>query len=153
MTGATQNLEGVDWKPVMATVLTFVLLGPPLGALTILTLREMMPDFTQVPFIVPPGIGLGNPVSIALGLVFLGLSYFAGGVQALATGIAISFYSVRRGRSSLLVLLAIAGLVFVVSYFAFWSDLPSTAQTMAIVHLVPALVCWLVTRYLWPVSP
>jgi len=153
MTQSHQRIGArANWKAFFVTVLTFVALGPPIGALIILLLREWLPGFADFPFIIPPGIGLSNPVSILLGLVYFGLSYFAGGLQALVTGVAVAAHGMWWGKIPLVVPVAAAALVFAASYVLLWSELPRTVPTMLVVHLVPAALCWFITRRLWQVA-
>lgn len=136
-------------KATIATVLVFVLVGPPVGAMVVLLLRSFFPDFTHLPYLMLPGVGVGNPVSLFLGLIFLLLSYVAGGLQALACGAALAVYGWRTGRFPFWFAIATGLAVFGASYLLLWIDLPDTKITMLIVHLVPVALCWLLARNFW----
>jgi hypothetical protein len=131
------------------TVLCFAALGPPLGMATALLMQRLAPGFTDFPFFLPPGMGLENPLSIFITLTAFLISYAAGGAQALLCGSAVAAFSWLKGEPPLWFALGVAGLVFAGSHMLMWRELPDTIPTMLAVHLVPAILCWLITRRLW----
>ncbi len=135
--------------PIIVTLLCFIVLMPPLGLLTSLLLEMLAPDFAELPFFMPPGMGMQNPLTILMSLTAVIIFYAALGMQALLCGVAMAALGRLRGSASLLVVLVAAAITFAAANVLMWRELPGTIPTMLLVHVIPATICWFITRRLW----
>lgn len=138
------------WGNAIATVLVCVLIGPPLGSLMFAAAMSFMPGlWGATP---PTGIDVGGALSTVLfvGLFGIPFAFLIGGLQALATGLAFSAYGWRRGRPPLWFAVATAAAVFGAATLLKIVDDPDMMAPMALVHVVPVLICWLIIRAFWP---
>lgn len=136
-----------------ACVVCFVLLMPPLALLAALLMETAAPNFTELPFFMPPGMGLENPLALFISLTTLIIFYAAFGMQALACGLVAAFAGRFNAVSSLVAVLLAAAIAFAMAYAGLWRELPETLPTMLLLHVVPAVICWLICRTLWTVNP
>lgn len=144
-------------KRAVATLATFVLAGPPIGALIIVTpalvglAGDAGPD---------PGANSTSMQSFVGLLVFsVSLSYVLGGVQALLTGLALAAAVFRRGtvgvRDTLTAALGASAIASAVILLSLRSDPASEGEAgtavmvlaLSLLSLAAALVCrWLLAR-------
>ena len=135
-----------NWRAALATVVIFVVLGPPLGALL---LSLLLPVFV---------IALGSDTmdfSQRLAAIFRMItasvlqSYVQGGAQAAATGLAVAAYGFVRGRPTLLAGVAASALTWIgFTMFAALRDAPESLLLLA-VHLGSALACGWLSLRIW----
>ena len=137
------------FSSAVLTVLCFLVLMPPFGLLTALVLETVLPDFAELPFFMPPGMGLQNPLTILLSLTALIIFYVAMAVQSLLCGLAVAAFGWLRGVPSLVLVIVVAAVTFAIANMLLWRELPDTIPTMLAVHVVPAILCWFITRRLW----
>lgn len=140
------------WGSAIATVLTFLILGPPLGAAVLILL------LTAVPGLALPSsefAGLGTTVAVSLGVMLFALpfAYILGGLQALFCGVVLAVYGWLKGRPPLWIGLIASLLAFTVSYsvdiFGTFADSNHMALVLVIAHLMPTIFCWLIVKTFW----
>jgi hypothetical protein len=133
-------------KPLLATFLTCVLLGPPVGALgLILAMSIRISNLTYD--------DLGRSLFTYLGTVLISsiliipFSFLSGGLSAIFSGLAMVAYGWSKGEPPLWFAIAvalIASLVLVSVQNDTWHS-----GEIVMAHVLPAIVCWLVFRRYW----
>lgn len=149
MTGAAPAARRRPWGEAIATFFTCLALGPPIGGLVFTLALTLYPGLGGVAS--APGTGLGEALMSALflGLFAVPFSYLIGGLQAAVTGLAFAAYGMARGRPSLWVALLVSAVVFAGSTVAGVAEDGNILPVMALVHIVPTLLCWLIIRTYW----
>jgi hypothetical protein len=141
------------WGAAMATVLTFLALGPPIGAMVFVLLISVVPGFALMSMPDDKGVADIMAGSFAVMLFALPLSYVLGGVQAGVTGVLLAIYGWTKGRPTLLFALLIGLLVFALSYWMNFGGLLSESgyiwQSMFITQIAATILCWLIARMYW----
>jgi hypothetical protein len=120
--------------PLVATFLTCVLLGPPVGALVIAS--SVIDE-------------LGITTAIFSLLLLVPFSYVSGGLSALASGIAMVAYGWLKGQPPLWFALACALVTFAVLQWVQTDQAVKSALALLLAHVVSALMCWMVFRRFW----
>ncbi len=117
----------------LAVLLVFVLVGPPLGSLTVSFAGSLV------------ALALGDDTGVA-GLVFysgllgIPLSWFVGGVQAAVAGLAFATFVVVGKRPSIAIGIAgglVAGLGYLLREDLYW---PASGVVL-LAHVVAAAIC------------
>ena len=134
-------------------VAVFTLLGPPVGAIVVTGLLSILASFSELSV-----DGWQERTRMFSGMMLLGivfglpLSYLAGGISALMTGLATAFWDARKGVISLPVAMG-GGLVLGLLAASRQGDLLSASEgegvaqiAMLLAHLAAAAVCYLVAR-------
>ena len=134
---------------IVATMLTCLIVGPLLGAVILGGLVTALPQIFESPYLLLPGLGGTGLWSGFVWLTMLVFSYFAGGLQALLFGAALSVYGFMKGVPPWWFAAITAFVLFAITYALVWSELPETALTMLIVYLAPAMLCWLMCKGFW----
>ncbi len=126
---------------LLSIVALFGLVGPPLGALLFAAISILGQ------FAIPDSMG---PLLFYGSLMLLPLSYLIGGLQALASGVAMALWvGVRKIPSPwwVPVSVGIAGGLF----YSLESEIDLAVNAIiVIVHGLTAFLCWLFTRRLLP---
>lgn len=137
------------WSEAVATFLTCLMLGPPLGGIAFGFSIVMTPFFSGVPL--ADGTTLGSQLYTGLIIALFGIpfSYLIGGIQAAATGVFLAVFGWMRGRPPLWFALATAVAVFAGAALADIAETSETLTLMIPVHAVPTLLCWLIIRNYW----
>jgi hypothetical protein len=121
-------------KPLIATFLTCVLLGPPVGGIVI-------------------GLGLvgdqGVLTALLSSLAFAPFSYVSGGLSALTSGVAMTAYGGFKGKPPLWFALVCAVATFAVLQSVQNDQARGYAVMLLTAHIVSGLVCWLVFSRFW----
>jgi hypothetical protein len=141
------------WGAAIATVMTFLALGPPLGGLLFSILLIVSPPFFETT--VPADKGIVDLLSggVLVMLFALPFSYILGGLQAGFCGLVLSVYGWFKGKPAFWAALAASLLSFLMSYaFNFTGTLFDSSYMllmMLVVHVIPTLLCWLIVRTFW----
>ena len=147
-----QQDQSKPWGAAVATVLTFLALGPLLGAIVLVLLLTAVPGLALPS---PENTGLGTTIAVSLGVALFAVpfAYILGGLQALFCGVVLAAYGWMKGRPPLWIGLISCLLAYAVSYsidiFGTFADTNNIALVMVITHLVPAILCWLLVRTYW----
>ena len=150
MTEAAERSK--PWGSAIGTVMTYLVLGPPLGAMVLILLLTAVPGLALPS---PENTGLGTTVAVSLGIALFAVpfTYILGGLQALFCGVVLAAYGWLKGRPPLWVGLIASLLAFVVSYsvdiFGTFADSNHIVLVMVITHLLPTILCWLIVRTFW----
>ena len=87
----------------------------------------------------------------------LPFSYILGGLQAAGCGLTLSVYGWFKGKPAFWVALVAGVVSFLLSYAMNFTGTLVNSQymlvMMLIVHIVPALLCWLIVRTYWMARP
>jgi hypothetical protein len=128
MSGASKR------KPLLATFLTCLLMGPPVGSA-----------------VMAFGLLAENGIFTAAltVLLFAPVSYVSGGLSALASGIAMVGYGWLKGLPPLWFAIACAVATFGVLQAVQNDQAFGSAVLLLAAHVVSAVVCWLVFRGFW----
>ena len=148
----TQLDQPKPWGSAIGTVLTFLVLGPPLGAVVMTLLLTAVPGLALPS---PAYTGLGTTVAVSLGVMFFAVpfAYILGGLQAGFCGLVLAAYGWFKGRPPLWIALVASLFAFGVSYFVdifgTFADSQHITMVMFITHMVPTFLCWLIVRNYW----
>ena len=137
------------WGECLATFFVFLMVGPPIGGIVFALTMALLPSVSGVPF----GDGSDTAGQISVG-IFIGLfaipfSYMVGGLQAAAMGLAHAVYGWFRGRQPFWFAAVMAAVVFAGSLISGMADASELFFPMLLVHVIPALLCWLIARSFW----
>lgn len=136
------------WGEAVATVFTCLALGPPIGGAVLTLAMIILGDALGI----PAGAGVGESLKSLLFFGFFSVpySYFLGGVQAAATGIAFAAYGWLHGRPPLWFTIITALVLFGGAYALGIAEGDSEmAALFFVTHLVPTFLCWLIVRTYW----
>lgn len=122
-------------------VILFVVIGPPIGAMAFSIIGAT------------GALATGQPPGTA-GMIFYGgllgiaLSWFVGGLQALASGIAMAAYAAARRRLSLLIPTVAGAMTGIIYQF---EEGPAGAFGLLLIatHAVAALACAVLAKQTW----
>jgi hypothetical protein len=121
-------------KPLLATFLTCVLMGPPVGAL-VMALEVMGEQ--------------GIVTALLSSLLLVPFSYVSGGLSALASGLAMVAYGWFKGKPPLWFAIICAVATFAVLQAVQNDQALGAALLLFAAHVVSAVVCWLVFSRFW----
>ena len=150
-----QSESSRPWGSSIATILTFLALGPPLGAIVLVLLLTLMPGLAMTSSFADKGAADMLAGSFGMMLFALPFSYIVGGLQAGFCGLVVAIFGCIKGKPPLWIALAASAIAFLVFFgfdvFGTLSDTKSIIFIMLIVHLVPTTLCWLIVRTYWRV--
>lgn len=131
-------MQKIGYGQALAIVAIFVVVGPPVGALSFSLLGGA-------------GALLTGQTPSTAGMIFYGgllsivLAWFVGGIQAALAGAATALFAFFTGRVSILIAMAagfVCGLVYI-----YGEDLDVAFSVLLLcVHVVSSLVCALIAR-------
>jgi hypothetical protein len=124
-------------KPLLATFLTCLLMGPPVGA-AVMAFGSLAEN--------------GIFTAALTVLLFAPVSYVSGGLSALASGIAMVGYGWLIGAPPLWFAVVCSVMTFGVLQAVQNDQALGSAVLLLAAHVVSAVVCWLVFRGFWPRS-
>lgn len=143
------------WAEAVATVFTTLALGPPIGGLVFALCVAFYPAMA----VLAGDVAVHGDATPLLMLMFLvGLfavpfSFFFGGAQAIAAGLAFAAYGWNLGRPPLW----FAGVTGLFAYAgaraAGFSQEGQWFIPFLLVHLIPAFACWAIVRLFWRPLP
>lgn len=149
----TQLDQPKPWGSAIGTILTFLVLGPPLGAIVLVLLLAAVPGLALTTAFEGKGIADLLAGSIGVMLFTLPFSYILGGLQAGFCGLVLATYGWFKGRPPLWIALVASLFAFGVSYFVdifgTFADSQHITMVMFITHMVPTFLCWLIVRNYW----
>ena len=120
-------------RSTIRTIILFVVLGPPIGALV---------WFFGGVFLLNAGI---------FNLMAIPLSYYFGVVAAAAAGILISIWGVLRGKPPVILASVVGILIFVASSIGVKTIGDGWAFHLVrfLSYMVPAWICWSIAQIFW----
>lgn len=150
MSDQTRGRPRRPWGEAVATFLTCLALGPPIGGLVFALAVAFIPAMGAL---ADTGAGWdvegGLLVSLFVGLFAMPFSYLTGGLQAGAAGLLFAGWGWLKGRPSFVVALGIATVVFAGSAVTGFGEDGLMLPVIAAIHIVPTLFCWLIIRTYW----
>ncbi|MHB2267491.1 hypothetical protein [Aliihoeflea sp. PC F10.4] len=125
--------------PAFLTILVFVLIGPPAGAM-VLGFSVALLNIASIQ---------GGPHLFMAAIFLSPFGYLAGGLQALLVGGITGTAIGLRGYAPLWLPLGAAFLTAII-YVWYKNDDWYVSALMMLAHLIPAGICWLIVRRLIP---
>ncbi len=149
----TESVSVKSWGAAVGTVLTCLVLGPPLGAIVFVLLLTAVPGFALTSAFEGKSASDMLAGSIGVMLFTLPFSYILGGLQAGFCGLVLAIYGWLKGRPPLWIALVASLFSFSVSYFVdifgTFADSQHITTVMFITHMVPTILCWLIVQSYW----
>ena len=149
----TQPDRQRPWGSAIGTTFTFLVLGPPLGAIVLVIILMAVPGLALTSVFEGKSPADLLAVSIGVMLFTLPFSYILGGLQAGFCGLVLAAYGWFKHRPPLWIALVASLFAFGVSYFVdifgTFADSQHIAIVMFITHMVPTFLCWLIVRSYW----
>ena len=137
------------WGSAVATFLTCLVLGPPIGGLVFSFAMLLIPDVAGIPRSQGTGFGDYLLMVVWVSLFAVPFSYVIGGLQAAATGFAFGAYGWFKRKLPFWFAVITALCVYLASAIAGFSDGENLLAIMLPVHIIPAFLCWLIVRTYW----
>jgi hypothetical protein len=129
-------------KPLLATFLTCVLIGPPVGALAIAFSLNLESSNAS---------DFGLWTALFFTPIMIPFSYTSGGLLALASGLAMVAYGWFKGMPPLWFAIGCAVAVYAILQSVQTDQSTGAAMSLLAAHVVPAVVCWSLFRRFWSV--
>ena len=135
----------------LATVIVTTVLAPVTADLLFAGLVGAMPDFAAADGRTHGPTETGFWVAAFLAMFALPFSYVIGGLQAAIGGAGLAAYGWFKGRPPLVLAIGLALAAFLGGEaVGLYDRAPAWRGAFLAMHVIPAVLCWLAIRPMWP---